>query len=420
MIIQNEQQRAKIRRTDEPLSNIATVYSVESGGIRLILAGETEAGPKLYPYNKSASFRAGQRVHLCREGGSVVVEYAIGGGVNLSDNPDDPDDPAPDPGGGGGSDADIEALKKDIETAKSTASAANDAANAAKTAAAAAQKTADSKLAGDTKYAGSGSAGGAATSADKLNTNAGSATQPVYFSGGKPVAGTAMGTMAYKNANDYVAKAGDTMTGQLTAQSLKSNSTGSGEKFIASGIESGKYADFVARTNSNRIGLVRFSDGSSSRQVTITPMLVNSDSWSDASIVLSSGAASGNGVVNINAPNVRIRGANIESWTSPALSSNPTVSGVTKTRFNHWLNSAIKLCTISGLINTTTAGVLSGLTTLWTLPSGCRPSFNVDFAVSGTNGTGRGLVTTAGAVQIALQSNAPKGNYAFSVTFPVG
>lgn len=39
-------------------------------------------------------------------------------------------------------------------------------------------------------YAGSSSAGGAATSANKLNTNAGSATQPVYFSGGVPVACT--------------------------------------------------------------------------------------------------------------------------------------------------------------------------------------------------------------------------------------
>lgn len=36
-------------------------------------------------------------------------------------------------------------------------------------------------------YAGSSSAGGAATSADKLNANAGSATNPVYFSNGVPV-----------------------------------------------------------------------------------------------------------------------------------------------------------------------------------------------------------------------------------------
>lgn len=39
-------------------------------------------------------------------------------------------------------------------------------------------------------YAGSSSAGGAATSAAKLNTNAGSATQPVYFTGGVPKACT--------------------------------------------------------------------------------------------------------------------------------------------------------------------------------------------------------------------------------------
>ena len=39
-------------------------------------------------------------------------------------------------------------------------------------------------------YAGSSSAGGAATSANKLNTNAGTATNPVYFSGGVPVACT--------------------------------------------------------------------------------------------------------------------------------------------------------------------------------------------------------------------------------------
>lgn len=39
-------------------------------------------------------------------------------------------------------------------------------------------------------YAGSSSAGGAATSANKLNTNAGSATKPVYFSDGVPKACT--------------------------------------------------------------------------------------------------------------------------------------------------------------------------------------------------------------------------------------
>lgn len=45
-----------------------------------------------------------------------------------------------------------------------------------------------SELTGKPNYAGSSSVGGAATSANKLNTNAGSVTLPVYFSNGIPVA----------------------------------------------------------------------------------------------------------------------------------------------------------------------------------------------------------------------------------------
>ena len=47
-----------------------------------------------------------------------------------------------------------------------------------------------SYLTGTTKYAGASSQGGAATSANKLNSNAGSATQPIYFSNGVPSACT--------------------------------------------------------------------------------------------------------------------------------------------------------------------------------------------------------------------------------------
>lgn len=50
-------------------------------------------------------------------------------------------------------------------------------------------------------YAGSSSAGGAATSANKLNTNAGSATQPVYFANGIPVACTAYSSASVNYAN---------------------------------------------------------------------------------------------------------------------------------------------------------------------------------------------------------------------------
>lgn len=53
-------------------------------------------------------------------------------------------------------------------------------------------------------YAGSSSAGGSATSANKLNTNAGGATTPVYFSNGVPVACT-----SYSSASvNYATTAG--------------------------------------------------------------------------------------------------------------------------------------------------------------------------------------------------------------------
>lgn len=75
---------------------------------------------------------------------------------------------------------------KGLGTAAYTASTAYDAAGAADSALASAKTYADGKVSA-IKYAGSSSAGGAATSANKINTDAGSTTQPVYFSNGIPV-----------------------------------------------------------------------------------------------------------------------------------------------------------------------------------------------------------------------------------------
>ena len=63
-------------------------------------------------------------------------------------------------------------------------------------------------------YAGSSSAGGAATSANKLNTNAGSGTQPVYFANGIPVACT-----SYANASVKYATSAGSATSATTATS---------------------------------------------------------------------------------------------------------------------------------------------------------------------------------------------------------
>lgn len=76
-------------------------------------------------------------------------------------------------------------------------------------------------------YAGSSSAGGAATSANKLNTNAGSATQPVYFANGIPVKTT------------YTLGA-SVPSGAKFTDTVYTHPTTSGNKHIPSGGSSGQ------------------------------------------------------------------------------------------------------------------------------------------------------------------------------------
>ena len=72
-------------------------------------------------------------------------------------------------------------------------------------------------------YAGSSISGGAATSANKLNTNAGSTSTPVYFTNGVPTACTSV--------------AADSATTATTASKLGSSTVGSGTKpiYLSSG-----------------------------------------------------------------------------------------------------------------------------------------------------------------------------------------
>ena len=74
-----------------------------------------------------------------------------------------------------------------------------------------------------------GSLQGNASSADKLNTNAGSPRQPVYFdSSGKPILAAndyvfydeVSGTISSDNSSLFVLKTGDTMTGNLKVPNL--------------------------------------------------------------------------------------------------------------------------------------------------------------------------------------------------------
>ncbi len=88
-------------------------------------------------------------------------------------------------------------------------------------------------------YAGSSSAGGAATSADKLNTNAGSVTQPVYFANGVPVATTySLGKSVPSNAvftdTTYSNMVGATTSVAGTAGLVPAPSAGAATRYLRS------------------------------------------------------------------------------------------------------------------------------------------------------------------------------------------
>ena len=57
---------------------IAKVGVVYSDGLSLILPGETSASQKHYKCNTSIQFHAGDRVKICRDSGTYIVEYVVG------------------------------------------------------------------------------------------------------------------------------------------------------------------------------------------------------------------------------------------------------------------------------------------------------------------------------------------------------
>lgn len=63
---------------EEPSFNFATVGQIFSDGVTLIFDGQTAATGKHYKCNTSAMIRAGDRVKICKDSGTYVVEYAVG------------------------------------------------------------------------------------------------------------------------------------------------------------------------------------------------------------------------------------------------------------------------------------------------------------------------------------------------------
>lgn len=83
-MIENYQQRKALEHiTGSSTGTIAVVGGIYEDGISLVLPGEIIPGGKHYPYNASCTFELGQRVHIARENGTIIVEYPIAGGVSM-------------------------------------------------------------------------------------------------------------------------------------------------------------------------------------------------------------------------------------------------------------------------------------------------------------------------------------------------
>lgn len=57
--------------------SIAIVGAVSTDGLTLILPGQSEATTKKYPYNKSVTFAAGDKVYIAKVSGTYIVVCKI-------------------------------------------------------------------------------------------------------------------------------------------------------------------------------------------------------------------------------------------------------------------------------------------------------------------------------------------------------
>mgnify|MGYP006978915622 CR=1 FL=1 len=59
-------------------AEFATVGAKYTDGLSLIFDGQTQASAKHYKCNTNITFKAGDRVKICRISGTCVVEYVVG------------------------------------------------------------------------------------------------------------------------------------------------------------------------------------------------------------------------------------------------------------------------------------------------------------------------------------------------------
>lgn len=68
----------ELQTTEPTAAEIATVGAKYADGLSLIFDGQTAATAKHYKCNTNVTFKAGDRVKICRMSGTYVVEYVVG------------------------------------------------------------------------------------------------------------------------------------------------------------------------------------------------------------------------------------------------------------------------------------------------------------------------------------------------------
>ena len=66
------------QNTEPTAAELATVGAKYADGLSLIFDGQTAATAKHYKCNTNVTFKAGDRVKICRISGTYVVEYVVG------------------------------------------------------------------------------------------------------------------------------------------------------------------------------------------------------------------------------------------------------------------------------------------------------------------------------------------------------
>lgn len=180
-------------------------------------------------------------------------------------------------------------------------------------------------------YAGSSSVGGSATSAVKLDTTtAGSATQPVYFSGGKPVACTY--TLGKSVPSDAV-----------FTDTKYTHPTTSGNKHIPSGGSAGQILRWSADGTA-----VWGSDNN-------TTYTVGTTNYSGTTKLYTETGTATDGTMTQNAITTALNGKANSSHTHNYLPlSGGTITGSLKTQNGHYVHSASGTAGTEGWINIAT------------------------------------------------------------------